>query len=651
MGVRVALLIGTKRYEDRTFASLRAPDADLSALAAVLRSPNICGFDYVQTMLDASASEARIAVSMLLTRAAPDDLVLIYFTGHGVLDEQGQLYFCLRDTQRALIRPTAMPASVLRDEMAYCRSRRQVLILDCCHSGAFERTKSGGVGTRVGTEAHFSGSGRGRIVLTSSDATQFAFEGDKVTGESQQSLFTHYLIEGLQTGAADTNGDGQISVDELYDYTYEKVIRETPGQTPGKWAYKQQGIVVLAKNPRPVPLPELIDQGLIDGIAPTKPLSIRLAAVSEMGKLLLDGRPGVSLAAQQLLAPLGRDDSRRISTLVEEAWRHASLDAALLTTVVRDADAGRHESSKPPPPSHGDAVGLHRSDSRSSLPTASVTVPPAAPMSSTAPLASSSGQGRGWRNWTFAAAAALIGAGAFATTLVHRLVLPPNSQKLSLAGKHFASRLGVVPPPAPNPAASVDPPVRRPKLRIELSDELAGAKTFLVTDGKAERIVRFPHELDLDPARRYQIESYLGKTKLLRPVAIERSQSEQVIRLTSSDAWTAKPEASVAPPPPPKARLLVTGAPLTGVSAAALNRTLASLRPGLARCVEGSQAGNVKFQLKISAAGSVASAMRHSSGTLAGAETACLSSVLKSGTYAPDSSEGGTVQIDISVSD
>jgi hypothetical protein len=660
MGVRLALLIGTKRYEDPTFAALQAPAADLTALAAVLRSPSICGFDYVQSMLDASASDARVALSMMLTRAAADDLVLVYFTGHGVLDEQGQLFFCLRDTQRALIRPTSMPASAMRDEMAYCRARRQVLILDCCHSGAFERTKNAGVGTRVCTEAHFRGSGRGRVVLASSDATQFAFEGDKVIGHSQQSLFTHYLIEGLQTGAADSNGDGEISVDEAYEYAYEKVTRDMPGQTPGKWTYKQQGAIVLAKNPQPVALPELIEPALIEGIAATKPLSIRLAAVAEMSKLLTGGRPGVALAARELLAPLAGDDSRRISSLVEQAWRASNLAPEPLPT----SDAKTPPSPGSPAPSQPSP----EVQPRASGPMSSISLLPAAIGARSAGEAPRSRLRR--TIWGLSIAAAGLGClaalypGIAGTPSVRPAAAAPLTAALGQLGAaqrlkaYAAGIVGRIQTSPGSGAASTLADAGRVQssttLKLELGNGLEHARTFLVTDGMSEPIEQFPFERALEPAHQYQIVSYLGKKRLTKSVAFVADQREKLVRLLATDAWqltSAPPAEAAQPSEPPKARLSVNGSPLTGVSGASLNGSLKRLHERMARCTDGVAAGTATFQLKIAGSGVVTSAMRRASSTLPVSTIACLSAVLKSGTYTPETEAGGAVEIYVSVTD
>ena len=113
----------------------------------------------------------------------------------------------------------------------------------------------GAPGAKVGTAAAFEGTGSGRVVLTATTSTQYAWEGDQLIGQADNSVFTHHLIQGLRTGEADADADGRITLDELYNYVYEQVVDKTPLQTPGKWSYRQQGEIVIARNPRPVVKP------------------------------------------------------------------------------------------------------------------------------------------------------------------------------------------------------------------------------------------------------------------------------------------------------------------------------------------------------------------------------------------------------------
>ena len=260
MSKRLALIVGSGLYRDETLSRLISPDADVGALADTLLDPEMGGFDDVKLLVNMVSYTVRKEISNFFSRKTRTDLLLLYFSGHGVLDDRGQLYLAVKDTDTKLLRGTAIPARYITEEMDNSHSQRQVLILDCCHSGAFARGTKGSPGSSVGTASTFEGTGFGRVVLTASDATQYAWEGNQVIGDAENSLFTHFLIQGIQTGKADTNQDGQITVDEIYDYAYTQILKQTPKQTPGKWSFKEQGELIIARAPftrqAPEPLPE-----------------------------------------------------------------------------------------------------------------------------------------------------------------------------------------------------------------------------------------------------------------------------------------------------------------------------------------------------------------------------------------------------------
>ena len=197
--------------------------------------------------------------------------------------------------------------------MDSCRSKSQILILDCCQSGAFAREGKKTGNQKAITEATFEGIGSGRAVLTASDSTQFALEGDQVIPGAHLSLFTHFLIEGLITGEADIDNDGNISLDEWYEYTHSKVVSSTPEQIPQKWIYQQQGELLIAKSPisktkLPMDLLQLIGNSLPGA---------RETAVKELFKLLQSRDAEVFNLAHQELEKLEEDNNQRVSDCKE----------------------------------------------------------------------------------------------------------------------------------------------------------------------------------------------------------------------------------------------------------------------------------------------------------------------------------------------
>lgn len=318
MSGKYALIIANTEYSDTGLSQLTAPGKDAEDFARVLREKEFCAFDDVNILLNQPSSAINEAIDEFFEQKKQDDLLVLYFSGHGVRDELGALYLAVKNTNRFRLRSTAIKSDFIKEAMDQSRSRRQVLILDCCNSGAFAQGTKAATGMSVGTATAFEG-GYGRVILTASDSTQFAWEGDKVIGNTDNSLFTHYLVEGLK-GNADRDGDGHITVDELYDYAYEKVRLATPKQTPSKFATKQQGEIILRQNIRiedikAIPLPD----DLITATKSSIPY-VREAAVKQLAELLNDKNRGLARSAKEILEYIAQnDDSKNISRAAFQA--------------------------------------------------------------------------------------------------------------------------------------------------------------------------------------------------------------------------------------------------------------------------------------------------------------------------------------------
>jgi hypothetical protein len=334
---RSALILACNQYEDPEIRQLTAPANDAEALAKVLNDPDIGGFE-VKTLINEPSYKVKRAVESFFSDNQRDDLLFLYFSGHGMKDEDdGNLYFATSDTQRKLLHSTAVSANFVNDIMRKSISQKQVLVLDCCYSGAFARGMVAKGDRCVYTREQFEG--RGRIVLTASDATHYSFEGNKLEGEAIYSEFTDLLINGLESGEADTNGDGLISLDELYNYLLDKASFKKSHSKPRKWAFDVQGEIIIAKNPRPVAKPSELPLALIQAIG--NPLAyIREAAVKEISPILNDAHRGKALAARQELERLAKDDSRKVS----EAALKVLLEHCLVRKIGNDSEEAKSNS-------------------------------------------------------------------------------------------------------------------------------------------------------------------------------------------------------------------------------------------------------------------------------------------------------------------
>jgi|GEM_PF-290410 uncharacterized caspase-like protein len=242
---KVALLIGVSEY-NIGLDPLPAAVKDVEAMSRVLKAPSLGGFDDVKQLTNPDVQEMQYEIEHLFSSSTKDDLVVLFFSGHGIKDDAGKLFFATRITSKNsngdLIQSTAAPASFVLEIMNKSRSRRQVVILDCCFSGAFDSTLRAKHDGSVDLQRELGA--EGRVVLTSSSSTQYSFEQHG----SDLSIYTRYLIEGIETGAGDQDRDGNISIVELHKYASEKVREKAPSMTPKIITLKDLGFdIVLAK--------------------------------------------------------------------------------------------------------------------------------------------------------------------------------------------------------------------------------------------------------------------------------------------------------------------------------------------------------------------------------------------------------------------
>lgn len=337
MADRLALIIASYRFEDEGLRSLVAPAQDADALERVLKGP---GNFQVKKLVNEPSRQVGAAIEDFFDDRKRDDLLLLYYSGHGIKDESGRLYFTTPDTRRRSLRFTAIPAASVHDIMLHSRSRSQILLLDCCYSGAFAKgavAKSGSIGDLAGTGEQLKG--QGRIVLTASDSLQYAFEGDQVSGQAVRSVFTDALVNGLETGRADLDQDGRVTINELYDYVHDQVTSRTPQQRPEKWEFGVQGAIVVARNPSArasmAALPDWVAMALASQDA-----SARIVAIGELSKLLQSGDKRLAKIAESELKRLAqKDPDPMVSGAASGALKHRAYTTQPgLTRLVLDRD-------------------------------------------------------------------------------------------------------------------------------------------------------------------------------------------------------------------------------------------------------------------------------------------------------------------------
>jgi hypothetical protein len=215
-GSREVLIVATQSYDDAELRLLRSPAQDAESLARVLGDPAIGGFA-VRSVIDQPAHVVLRAIQRFFDNRRPNDLLLLYLSCHAITSSDGTTYFAATNTQRGRLEETAISARMLNDRIDQSQARETIVMIDCCRSrastpGSSDRTAS------VMLELV----GQGHTLLSGSTEIEYTWTRDQLSGEGKPSLFTAAIAEGLRTRVADVDGDGLVSVRDLYQYLSER---------------------------------------------------------------------------------------------------------------------------------------------------------------------------------------------------------------------------------------------------------------------------------------------------------------------------------------------------------------------------------------------------------------------------------------------
>ncbi|MGC4854040.1 type VII secretion protein EccCb [Micromonospora sp. DT4] len=231
MGQRLALLIANDRYIDDSLADLYAPREEARDLQSLLADANIGAFDRTVLLENESKSSVERTMETMLRSAGPEDLILLYFSGHGIRrGRRGRLYLAVANTEVDCLSSTSISASFVHELLDESEAASSVLLLDCCYSGAFDQAKSP---ADLDLDGELK-TGDGRYVITATNAVERAVDGQPATAATprQRSAFTETIIEGLSTGAADLTGRGRITPEDLWRYVQLELPKRTSEQSP-----------------------------------------------------------------------------------------------------------------------------------------------------------------------------------------------------------------------------------------------------------------------------------------------------------------------------------------------------------------------------------------------------------------------------------
>ena len=256
-GDKYALLVGVHQYDKNELRDLPYAEADMTALADVLRQ---AGYKRVVLMTQSEgAKEARFlpmaanirnTLKGMLEDLSPDESVLVAFAGHGIqYRDEDDNYFCPMDAKLA-DRTSLVSLLDVYKQLEKSPAGTRLLLADCCRNDP--RSDNGRAADKVKlatvTRPQQALPPGGVAAFFSCSAEQIAYEDASL----KHGVFFHFIIEGLQ-GKADLDKDGQVDLDELVTYTQKEVrdfVKGTYGdavhQTP-ELVGKTRGQVTLAR--------------------------------------------------------------------------------------------------------------------------------------------------------------------------------------------------------------------------------------------------------------------------------------------------------------------------------------------------------------------------------------------------------------------
>jgi hypothetical protein len=237
---RWAIIIGVSNYKDTRIPALRYASQDAKSFYEWVISPH--GGKYSPSMVkllldkDATGKNIRNALFIWLKQAIQEDVVMIYFAGHGSPESPSSpnnLFLLPYDALYDEIATSGFPMWDIETALKrFIKAKKVVVIADACHSGGvgqpFDVARRASRAINVNPISsgfqNLSQIGDGVCVISASDDRQFSQESKDWGGG--HGVFTYFLLEGLK-GNADYNKDTTVTLGELIPYLSEQVRRAT----------------------------------------------------------------------------------------------------------------------------------------------------------------------------------------------------------------------------------------------------------------------------------------------------------------------------------------------------------------------------------------------------------------------------------------
>ncbi len=242
------VVIGSEKFKNSKY-DLAYAVKDASDIANTMVNSKSFNKIEVKRMFNQSFTQDSVnALNAYFAKAGVNDVVMIFFAGHGYLDDDLSYYFPTYYTDFTDPKVNSVAFSSFEKLFKSMKPIRKLMFIDACFSGEVDEediyiddVEADSVKKERSTSKLFSQStalemskaifsdlrnNSGATIISSAGGTEAAFEGE----EWNNGLFTHCLLEGLKNNKADRNSDSKISLSELQRFVSEEVYRLSEGK-------------------------------------------------------------------------------------------------------------------------------------------------------------------------------------------------------------------------------------------------------------------------------------------------------------------------------------------------------------------------------------------------------------------------------------
>src|SRR5262245_12019042 len=210
------VLVGTPFYDDDRLHDVPQVSNNIADLFNLFTDPDRGGFEAAECKVTpADAGIDQIGALLLAATSEADDLLLFYFSGHGVIGRRHRgLHLGVKRTDRDNVDFSGLDYERVRDACLSARAANRIVILDCCYSGQATNGTLGALADEVLADIAIDGT----VVLASAPANRAALVVD---GE-RHTAYTGRMLEVMRRGIP---GKGEfLSAIDIHEALY-RVMR------------------------------------------------------------------------------------------------------------------------------------------------------------------------------------------------------------------------------------------------------------------------------------------------------------------------------------------------------------------------------------------------------------------------------------------